>query len=268
MDRTRSWLPMLLLWVAACASGTQPPPDASAPVEAVAEALSPDVDEGLPDLTGRVYRIHHLWATAPTDAINEAWAYMVADGSLVLLVRVVAHDTATGSLTLDIGSGWAEREESAEGLPTPLAYRFGLEPVRVTAALSGTTFTMDGLFTVELFPESVNKPFRVVEASGAGTFNEAGTGLEELSLDGLLVEAEVTDFCLGIPGLGTVNFHWFMNLIKVCPDADSDGDGVADAYHFVGGVAGEETALFQPGIHPIDPLISTCEPHLEPCLSR
>lgn len=268
---------VLLLSALLVAGGcTDPGPgqdNGPAPLEVTERA--PDVTETrgdradvlpLPDLTGMVYLATELVATAPTDQLNEAWAVMVAEYTLAIALVVVAHDVANQSMELDLTSAWVDRSIK-DGEPVqPLAYRFALEPVRVTLRFNGPEFTIDQTFAIDLVPMAVNKPFHVHGAIGSGRFSSDGQEIAELRLEGYLDEAQMVDFCLHIPGLGDVNFHWFMNLVNLCADADSDQDGTPDSYLFKGLVkATADTGLFEPGVHAIQPQISDCAPHTQAC---
>ncbi len=225
---------------------------------------------GLPDLTGTVYLATELIATEPTDTLNEAWAAMVADYTLAIAFVVVDHDVATQTMELDLASAWVDRSLAEDGSVEPLAYRFALEPVRLKLHFDGLEFSISGIFAIDLVPMAVNKPFHVHGAVGSGRFSEDGQQIAELRLEGFLAEEQMVDFCLLMPGLGSVNFRWFMNLAHICATTDSDEDGTADSYLFKGFVkaSADDEGLFEPGIEPIAPLISTCKLDTEDCVPQ
>jgi hypothetical protein len=222
----------------------------------------------LPDLTGTVYLATLLEATEPTDKLNEAWAAMLSDHTLAIAFVVVAHDVANQTVELDLASAGIDYVVADGDSGETLSYSYALEPVRLTLQLQGTEFIVDGTFEIDLFPMAVNKPFHVHGAVGSGTVSEDGQAITELRLEGFLAEEQMEDFCLHMPGLGDVNFHWFMNLANHCAETDSDGDGEADSYLFKGSVQAVATdAPFSLDIKPIEPLISNCTPHVDNCES-
>lgn len=221
----------------------------------------------LPDLTGRTYRVYEMFAIEPTDKINETWQVTIEDYSLILLFRVVSHDPAAGTMIMDAGAGWADREEQADGTFTISSFQFGLVPGQIHFQFTGNTFVVTQPFELDLFPLTVNKPFHIHKVVGHGHFSEDGSRLEEIFMDGFLAEAQVIDFCLILPGFGSVNFHWFMNLAGICALTDSDGDDLPDSYNFKGILrAQDESHLFVEGIHPIEPQVAECNVHADPCI--
>ena len=220
----------------------------------------------LPDLSGTVYLATELVATEPTDKLNEAWAAMVADYTLAIAVVVVAHNVSEQTMEVDLTSAWVDRLLRNGKPAEPQAYRFALEPVRLKLQFTGEDFIINGTFAIDLVPMAVNKPFHIHGAIGSGSFSADGQQITELRLQGFLAEDQMLDFCLNMHGLGEVNFHWFMNLAQLCADADSDGDGEPDSYLFKGIVkATADTGLFLPGLHPIEPLVTQCQLHNDPC---
>ena len=260
-----------LLFVAGCADHNSGQDAWSRPQEIARETVGNvetgiDTHESLPDLSGTVYLATELIATEPTDQLNEAWAAMVADYTLAIAFVVVAHDVASQTMEVDLTSAWIDRLLQDDKPVRPQAYRFALEPVRLNLNLTGQEFTIDGTFAIDLVPMAVNKPFHVHGAVGSGSFSPDGQQITELRLEGFLSEDQMVDFCLNMPGLGDVNFHWFMNLAHLCADADSNADGVPDSYLFKGIVkATADSGLFLPGIKQIEPLVTLCPPHDQPC---
>jgi hypothetical protein len=102
--------------------------------------------------------------------------------------------------------------------------------------------------------------------TGAGWFSGDGTRILQFNLDGYLGEEQSHGLCLLFPGVGTVNFHWFMSIAGICADADADGDGKLDAWNFLGYVeAKDETGLFAEGLHPIVSDVESCPLDDTPC---
>lgn len=260
---------LLVLSLFSCSPSGGPADLSTVTIDTLAQdqSLPTDIDapKPLPDLSGTVYRAVEFVATAPTDKLNEAWAGMVEEHSLAVVFVVTDHDMAAQTLTLQLTSAWIELT-TVDGIQRPTAYRFGLEPVTVTLLLDGLDFVVEETFSIDLFPMSVNKPFHIHGARGEGRLSPDGQGIDELRLEGYLAEAQIGDFCLHMPGLGDVNLHWFMNLAGICATADSDGDGAPDSYLFKGFVRADvEAELYQPGIHPIEPQITDCPVHDDPC---
>ncbi len=264
-----------LLALGGCLDQESKPADAMAPKD-VAHETAELVDargegasmEALPDLTGNVYLATLLAATEPTDKLNEAWAAMLSEHTLAIAFVVVAHDVVNQTVELDLASAGIDYVVAEGGSEEILKYSYALEPIRLTLQLQGREFTVDGTFEIDLFPMAVNKPFHVHGTVGSGSVSEDGQVITELRFEGFLAEEQMEDFCLHMPGLGDVNFHWFMNLAHHCAEADSDGDGEADSYLFKGRVEAVATdAPFSLDIKPIEPLISGCDSHVESCQS-
>ena len=220
----------------------------------------------LVDLTGRSYKITKLNATYPPDNLDPGWAKDIGTYDLVLIFNVVAHDVAAGSLTLTMTSAVAEMVDGA-----PVKYTYALEPAQFEAALeddpNGCKFVIAEGSEIELdiITPTVSKPFHIEGITGSGVIGNDGTTITDGFLQGGILEAEAEDLCLEVVGMGTVNFHWFMNLAHLCADYDLDGDGTTDSYFFEGYLDAEITDLFQPGITPIESLVETCEAHTEEC---
>jgi hypothetical protein len=229
--------------------------------------IGEELPEGaLPDLTGRAYRIYELFATQPTDQVNETWGEAVAIYSLVIIFRVVSHDVGSGQMVMEVASAWSDRQENPDGSFIPLEYRYGLDPVPIQVQLDGSTFQFTEPFELDLFTPIINKPFHIAKATGHGKFSPDGSKIAEVFLDGFLPEADTVGLCVDISGLGIVNLHWFFNVAHICPDADLDGDGTLDSYNFKGIVRGvDETYLFVEGIHAIESGVEVCDINDEPC---
>ena len=244
---------------------------ADTPRQEEARRSEPDTGEEipvgeLPDLTGRAYRTYELFATEPTDQVNETWAAAVAVYSLVVIFRVVSHDVESRQMVMEVASAWCDRQENPDGSFTPLEYRYGLEPVPIQVKLDGLSFQFTEPFELDLFTPIINKPFHIADATGHGKFSADGSKLTEVFLDGFLPEADTVGLCVDIAGLGIANLHWFFNLAHICPDADLDQDGTLDSYNFKGIVRGvDETDLFVEGIHAIEPGVKECDINDETC---
>ena len=221
----------------------------------------------LVDLTGRSFKITKLNATYPTDNLDPVWAKDIGTYDLVLIFNVVAHDTAAGVLTLTMTSAVAELVDGE-----PVAYTYALEPAQFQAALeedpNGCKFVIAEGDEIELdiITPTVSKPFHIEGITGSGVIGNDGTTIRDGFLQGGILESEAEDLCLEVVGMGTVNFHWFMNLAHLCADYDLDGDGTVDAYFFEGYFDAELTDLFQPGITPIESLVESCDPHTDECM--
>ncbi len=223
----------------------------------------------LPDLTGAVYRVTMLKGIDPTDLINPAWRADIETYALVILLRVVEHDTTTGEATIEITSANAETETDGEGNITPISYTFALEPSTFNTKINGLRFRIDDPIALNIVTNTVSKPFHIFGVTGFGDFNSDGSKILEARLEGNISEEETKDLCLTIPGVGEPNFHWFMNLAAICPDFDTDGDDQFDAYFFKGYLgATREDGLFQEGIDPIEALVDACETNEEQCVPK
>lgn len=264
-----------------CDSGSSEALDTKGGVElsgdVVAEQTSTDEREGeqvvqqpcanFPDLTGAAFRVLQMHATEPTDMIDDTWAADIANCDLVLVFHVISHDVASGIMEVEVTSAKATKtKKNDDGTCTPTEYQFSLEPAKFTARLDGCKFTWDGTFGLDVVTPTVNKPFHVFGLTGGGVFSEDGTKLLDCWLEGAILEEETFDLCMTVPGMSTVNFHWFMNLAHICPNYDSDNDGKIDSYRFSGHVSAErELGAFSEGINPIESLVQECKEDRNPC---
>ena len=233
--------------------------------ELTGEELPPPECPGLPDMTGRVFRITSLDAKEPTDKINEVWAADIGDYELVILFHVVEHDLAAGTAKLRVTSARAEKSVAEDGTITPLKYNYMLSPAVFDAYFEGCRIRWDSPIELDIVTSTISKPFHVFGITGFCDINEDGTVITNSWLSGAILETEAQDLCMTIPGMGVANFHWFMNLAHICPDFDYDGDGLFESYKFSGLLAGvEETELFDEAIIPFTTDIE-CDPHLDEC---
>lgn len=224
------------------------------PVEVVEEVEIPSGEcPGLPDLTGRVFKVTEMNASHPTDKVNDVWNNDIGTCDLVILFHITEHDLETNVLQVEVTSAWADKTLDAEGKCVPKSYEFALEPSLMIMTIEGCAFDFSQKFDLNIVTPTVSKPFHVFGVTGDGIISEDGNEIPYCKLSGLIAEEETYDLCLEIPGLGTANFHWFMNLAKICPNADSDNDGTIDSYYFEGVLkATNETQYFiKDSIHPI-----------------
>jgi hypothetical protein len=243
--------------------------DVAGAVEVVADTSPGDLPApecpGLPDMTGKVFRITSLVAKDPTDKINEVWAADIGDYELVILFHVVEHDMAAGTAKLRVTSATAEKETAEDGTITPLKYNYMLDPAVFNAYFEGCRIRWDEPIELDIVTSTISKPFHVFGITGFCDISEDGTEILHSWLSGAILESEAQDLCMTIPGMGVANFHWFMNLAHICPVFDSDKDGNLDSYKFTGTLAGvEETELFDDAIIPFTTDIE-CDPHLDQC---
>lgn len=217
------------------------------------------------DLTGNAFRVTKLLGIKPTDMVNEVWAKDISTYDLVLLVRVVEYDPANKRMVMAITSAKAEVTKEGETI-TPVSYTYALEPAQFETRLDGCTFFIEDPIALSINTPTVSKPFTVFGVTGKGTFTEDGQGIKNVTLKGAIEEEESTDLCMMLPGVGNVNFHWFMNMAHICPAMDSDGDEVMDAYEFEGRMEGvNETEFYKEGIDPMTTLVTECKVDTEPC---
>jgi hypothetical protein len=220
---------------------------------------------GLPDMTGKVFRITSLDAKDPTDKMNEVWAADIGDYELVILFHVVEHDMVAGTAKLRVTSATSEKEVAEDGTITPLKYNYMLDPAVFNAYFEGCRIRWDEPIELDIVTATISKPFHVFGITGFCDISEDGTEILHSWLSGAILETEAQDLCMTIPGMGVANFHWFMNLAHICPVFDSDGDGVLESYKFTGTLSGvEETELFDEAIIPFTTDIE-CDPHLDQC---
>ena len=222
------------------------------------------------DLTGRIYRITLLEATATTKELNKVWAKAIDEYKLTLLFMVQEHDPVAGTITAAFTTGVSEATE-ADGVYTLVKMMPALEPVTFTAKLTGARFDIQGEVSFDIHDPTVNKPFHVEGITGFGIFSADGTAIEDCQLSGGIRETQAEGMCATLLTLGVVNFHWFMNLVHICPDWDLDSDQTMDAYYFQGHLEAEErTPFYDETITPIVPNdnVKVCQPHTEECIPK
>jgi hypothetical protein len=230
----------------------------------------------LPDLTGRSYRVSMLKGVSPTDIVNPTWEEDIASFDLVILFYVLSHDITNGDAVIHVTSCFTEfqmdgdeRAKDGDGNLIPVSHQFALEPAVISTRFVGKSFRIDDPISLNIVTRTVSKPFHIFGVTGRGDFNEDGSRLTECWLEGAIRESETMDLCLAIPNMGSVNFHWFMNLASICPDRDTDADEKMDSYFFKGYLGARQIAdgLFKEGIVEIVSLIDTCDPHTDTCVS-
>ena len=271
----RSVAVVLAVCLVACSSG-QPEGDDTTDVapEIVEIDTAPPVDQvprgpcaALPDLTGRVYRVTDFVATAPTDGINPTWKKWADVYDLVMLFRVLEHDRIGGTIDAVVACGGATLSSAGDDPQVPEGLFYALEPTPIHFVLDGCDLTFVEPLDIHLFTPWVSAEIPIEEVTGSGSISEDGAEIERLNLSGFLGEDTAASTCIDIAGLGVVNLHWFFNLAAICPDTDTDDDGVLDAYNFLGWVRGmDETPLYQDGVVPIDSQVPECLAHEEPCV--
>ncbi|MFH1530196.1 MAG: hypothetical protein ABIK09_05600 [Pseudomonadota bacterium] len=256
---------MMVLTMAACDSGNGSGVD-TAPAE---DTTAPEDSGGgvLPDLTGKAFRITVLESQQPTDALNPTFAQDIATYVNVLVFYIVEHNPEEGYLMMLAGPCSTEFEDPDAEVLVPTAFHYGLvtEPFRVE--LDGCDFEIKEAAVLKMMFKTLNKPYIVDRLFGRGTIREDLSGIEDGHLEGGILVDTAIGLCTTIPGLGVVNFHWFMNLAHICPNFDTNDDDLMDAYYFAGTFdATDVTDLFVPGeIVPIDSVVEVCEPHNDEC---
>ena len=221
---------------------------------------------GLPDLTGRAYRVTALEAIDPTDKINEVWAADIAAYELVLVFHVIEHDVPNNTLKLEVTSAKAQKEDNGDGTFTPLKYNYMLQPSAFDAHLEGCRIRWSTPIELDIVTATISKPFHCFGITGYVDMSDDGTTIVDSWLSGAILESDAYDLCLTIPGMGVANFHWFMNLAHLCPEFDADKDDEFESYKFSGKLSGtDETELFDSGIVPFETDI-VCEIHDEVCI--
>lgn len=271
--RTLLFIAGLCLFASVMACSTDDDNNDSTPVDVVATEDAVEDTEtppaqcpGLPDLTGASFRVTSLIAKEPTDKVNEVWAADIASYELVIVFNVVEHNVAEETLRLRVTSAKATKETAEDGTITPIKYNYMLDPAVFDAYLDGCRIRWEDPIELDIVTSTISKPFHVYGITGYCDVNETGTEITKSWLSGAILETEAQDLCMTIPGMGVANFHWFMNLAKICPDFDNDNDGVFESYKFSGELKGvNETDLFDPEIMPFETDIE-CDLHDDQCM--
>jgi hypothetical protein len=222
---------------------------------------------GLPDLSDRYFKIDMLEASEPTTELNSIWAQDIAEFELNLVFHIVSHDMEDNILDMRISAASAVKEGTPDN-PVAVGFNFALEPYEFQAKLEGCKFVIspDDPVFFDIVNETLTAPIKVEGISGYGEFSPDGTKIVYGDLSGYIALALAEGLCMTIPGIGTANFHWFMNLARICPNMDTDEDGELDGYFFSGIFSAQHTTLMKEGIVPIEIKSDECEPHQEICL--
>jgi hypothetical protein len=253
-----------------CDSGEtteEPGEDTNIAVDTTVDAGNQTSCEGLPDLTGKSWRILTLKATTPTPELDPVWAMDIASYDLVLVFRVIMHDVETNELTMTVTSAKAVVTEE-DGARSLVSYKYSMEPAQFSVFLDGCSFEITEPFLLNVITPTVSKPFPVEVRLGRGEFANGGLEIKNGYLEGGIRESEGSTLCLSFPGIGTANFHWFMNLARICPDHDLDGDGTIDSYAFTGTFNATQEDFFLEGIDPIEPIGGACDAHTDECIPK
>ena len=211
-------------------------------------AWRPAACPGMPNLTGKSYRVTHMEATKPIDDLNEVWNNEIAKYFLVLVFYIIEHDEENGKLKVRVGPCKAQAEQLEDGAWVAYGFNYiqDANVPEVTMDLDGCNFSFDDPIALDVLTPTVSKAFPVSITSGHGVFIKKGLEMEKVDLVGYIKESETFDLCMTMPPFGEPNVHWLFNLLHLCPDLDLDGDGVKDAYEFEGWLSTEITDLLDP----------------------
>ncbi len=235
-------------------------------------------------LSGRTFRADVLEASHPTDLLNEFFQQSADRFELVMVIHFGDYDPETGTLDGTIGAATAVvgdcdydcdadadvDADSDTGRGEEInSFSWALEPTPITIRTEGCTFEVMGEFDLDICAATASKVLALKRMTGKGSLHPDGSRLRFDDLAGYLPESEVESLCIGMPGLGTVNFHWFMNAAGICANADSDGNGAADAYNFVGIVeATEDSGRFVDEVTGPVFGVAQCPPDTGKCSGR
>ncbi len=222
------------------------------------------------DLTGRAYRITVLNSTEPTTLLNTTFTMDIATYVNVLVFYIVEHNMEEGYLMMTAGPCSTEFEDPDAEEPVVKAFRYALpvEPFRVE--LDGCAFAIEEAAVLDMMFETLSDSYRVDRLLGSGVIRQDLSGIDDGNLSGGILLETAINLCTTIPGLGVVNFHWFLTNSHICANFDTDDDGEMDAYYFVGTFNAEDaTDVFVPGeIVPIESIVEECKPHDDPCYPK
>ena len=251
------------LWTCDGGGGGGSQPDV-APDQTAAET-SNDTGGGsdLPDLTGRVYRFSRLETYLPTDMFNSTWTKDLSENTIVILLRVHSHDTSTDAINMSVVSGTVKLDPETGEI---LSYHPDLEATYMDVVIEDGAFEVEETFIWDITTTNLSRPLHLVDLTGHGEVDIDGNEMRNGMFVGGLLEEDMKTLCMGIVGMGAVNLQWFLTLGGICPDRDTDGDGVADAYtfdwHFD---AIEVTDLYSDEPLHVIPWVTDCTPHMEGC---
>ena len=209
------------------------------------------------DLTGRWYRIDHLYVDSPkgpTDSdphgaiaatLSCLWNTQIAKDELVILFHVTRHDPAKGEIDIEAGSGIRSFEGSDK-----CKYRFLANPAPQTVhmKLNGCTFeSINGpdnkpvYGMLKIYPDLITSPIPVVNLLAHGAFSADGARtIRNGCLNGgiCIDAAKAIDFKLNKSFSGCTNFFKFMDDFNMeanatdLPCADQSGKGYVFAGRF------------------------------------
>jgi len=228
---------------------------------------APDVPgefaSSLPDLTGRVYLFSRLETYRPTDMLNSTWTKDLANHTIVILLRIDAHDRATDAISASVVSGAAALDAETGAV---VAYHPDRTPVVLEVVIEDGVFEVEEPFEWDLMTENLSRALPMVDLTGYGEVLPDGTGIRNGFFEGGVLEGDMQTLCMGVAGLGAVNLQWFMTLGGICADRDTDGDGVPDAYTFDWYFdAVEVTDLYDPSPLHVVPWLDECVAHTGSC---
>lgn len=209
------------------------------------------------DLTGRWYRIDHLYVDSPKGPTDDdphgaiaatlscLWNTQIARDELVILFHVTRHDPATGELDIEAGSGI----RSFEGADK-CKYRFLANPAPQTVHLKLTGCTFDSVKgqdgkpvygVLRIYPDLITSPIPVVNLLAHGAFTADGAKMIRNGClsGGICIDAsKKIDFKLNKAFSGCTNFYKFMNDFNLeanatdLPCEDKTGKGYVFAGRF------------------------------------
>ena len=228
----------------------------------VAEQVGEVEGQGLPDLTGRAYRITEFHLESPGTSAEGGGTEGTGTFDMPLVLYVAEYEAATGELTMKLGPTTGKTGSGDSSGPV-----WAMEPATFGAHLDGLSFKSVGTFNLNVATEKANQALVVEKVVASGTFAPDAQRIEIGLLKGLIWEGSAQSLCLVLDGMGTVNYHWFLNLAAICPTLDTDGDGVCDSYPFVAYFNCHATLPDFDGdaLGVYEPEVDDCPGHSEPC---
>ncbi|MBM4394707.1 MAG: hypothetical protein FJ087_03340 [Deltaproteobacteria bacterium] len=208
------------------------------------------------DLTGRLYRIDHLYVDSPKGPTDDdpngaiaatlscLWNTQIAKDELVILFHITKHDPATGELEFEAGSGTRNFDGANK-----CKYQFLANPAPQTVKLKidGCTFKWvnktDGTpdyGVLRIYPDLITSPIPVVNMLPHGALTPDGGLISNGCLGGgICVDAaKKIDFKLAKEMTGCTNFYEFMSqfpdYVQVNAHDLPCDDGTRDGFEFKG----------------------------------
>lgn len=230
---------------------------------AVGEAYNPRANcNNLPDFTGRAYLLTTLATAGNGDRLSRLWQGFdqPAPPTVLYVVNHFVEDK-----TLHFRTAPAHVGTGGDGKPTKVV--FAGTATEFSATLTGCKMAMNFPFQMSIMLATTSVPMALADVTGSASIETDGSAITNGKLRGVIPEEATFDACALVPGLGTLNFHNFMNMTTTCPNADLDDDEVCDGYLFEAEFeAVEVTDAFDPtGYQSIDPIVGGCEAHDSPC---